>query len=80
MSTTTFPLRLPASIKDAAQALAAADGASLNQFVATAVAEKIAVMRAESYFAERKARANQSKALRILKRKGGQTPIDGDEQ
>ncbi len=54
MSTSpVFALRLPASIKQAAQQLAAEDGASLNQFVATAVAEKIAVMRAETLFGQR---------------------------
>ncbi len=37
--TPTYPLRLPASIKSEAERLAAADGTSLNQFVATAVAE-----------------------------------------
>jgi hypothetical protein len=37
--TPTYPLRLPASIKNEAERLAAAEGTSLNQFVATAVAE-----------------------------------------
>ena len=37
----TYPLRLPASIKREAERLAAADGASFNQFVASAVAEKV---------------------------------------
>ena len=80
MSTSpVFPLRLPASIKQAAQQLAAEDGASLNQFVATAVAEKIAVMRAETLFAQRAARADKAAALRVLRRAGGQPPVTGDE-
>jgi hypothetical protein len=37
-------LRLPKSIKAAAEELSKADGTSLNQFVATAVAEKMAVV------------------------------------
>ena len=42
---TTYPLRLPKSVKAAAEVLSKADGTSLNQFVATAVAEKIACCR-----------------------------------
>ena len=40
--TSTYPLRLPVSIKSEAEKLAASEGTSLNQFVATAVAEKVA--------------------------------------
>ncbi len=80
MSTSpVFALRLPASIKQAAQQLAAEDGASLNQFVATAVAEKIAVMRAETLFGQRASRADKNAALRVLRRAGGQSPAAGDE-
>ena len=54
MSTlTTYPLRLPKSIKAAAERLSKADGTSLNQFVATAVAEKIAVMETTAFFEAR---------------------------
>jgi hypothetical protein len=38
---TTFPLRLPASIKNAANLMALKDGVSLNYFITVAVAEKI---------------------------------------
>jgi predicted HicB family RNase H-like nuclease len=47
--TTIYPLRLPVSIRSEAEKLAAAEGTSLNQFVATAVAEKVAVSRTASY-------------------------------
>ena len=39
--TSTYPLRLPRSIKAAAENLARAEGISMNQFIATAVAEKL---------------------------------------
>ncbi|MQM31623.1 MAG: toxin-antitoxin system HicB family antitoxin, partial [Candidatus Accumulibacter phosphatis] len=39
-SQSTYPLRLPHSIKAEVVRRAKADGTSLNQFVATAVAEK----------------------------------------
>lgn len=41
MSKATYPLKLPASVKATAARLAREDGVSLNQWIATAVAEKI---------------------------------------
>ena len=37
----TYPLRLPTSLKAAVAAISKAEGTSINQFVATAVAEKL---------------------------------------
>ena len=56
--TSTYPLRLLVSIKAEAERLAASEGTSLNQFVATAVAEKAAALRTASCFAERQGRAD----------------------
>jgi hypothetical protein len=75
----TYPLRLPASLKAEAERLAASDGTSLNQFVATAVAEKVAAMRTASYFAERKGRADWAAFDRLMARSGGEPPRAGDE-
>jgi hypothetical protein len=44
MSRATYPLKLPISIKKAAQRLAKEDGVSLNQWIAVAVAEKVGVV------------------------------------
>ena len=77
--TSIFPLRLPVSIKAEAERLAAQDGTSLNQFVATAVAEKLAVLRTASYFAERKGRADWEAFDRLMARSGGEAPAPGDE-
>ena len=41
MSKTTYPLKLPVSIKTAAARLAKEDGVSLNQWIASAVAQKV---------------------------------------
>ena len=43
--TCTYPLRLPASLKAAVAEISKEDGTSINQFVATAVAEKVAAMK-----------------------------------
>ena len=79
-TTSTYPLRLPRSVKAAAEKMAQDEGISLNQFVATAVAEKLAVMNTADFFAERKARADLAAFKRILKRKGWEPPRSGDER
>lgn len=75
----TYPLRLPRSLKAAAEKLSKRDGTSLNQFVAVAVAEKVSAMTTADYFAERKARADMDGFDRILSRTGGEPPLPGDE-
>ena len=77
--TSTYPLRLPISIKSEAEKLAASEGTSLNQFVASAVAEKVAVLRTASYFAERRGRADWEAFDRLMDRQGGELPRAGDE-
>ncbi len=46
-------LNLPASLKGAAERYARRDGVSLNQFIATALAEKVGAQGAAEFFAER---------------------------
>ncbi len=77
--TSTYPLRLPVSIKSEAEKLAASEGTSLNQFVASAVAEKVAALRTASYFAERRGRADWEAFDRLMSRPGGEPPRAGDE-
>lgn len=77
--TSTYPLRLPVSIKAEAERLAASEGTSLNQFVASAVAEKVAALRTASYFAERQGRADWAAFDRLMARGGGEPPRPGDE-
>jgi hypothetical protein len=70
----SYPLRLPRSIKTAVEKLAAREEISMNQFIATAVAEKLAVLNTVSYFEERKSRADLVAIKKILQRKGGEDP------
>ncbi len=76
--TTTYPLRLPSSLKAAAREVSCRDGTSINQFVTTAVAEKLSAMRTADFFAERGAQADIEAARRILRRQGGQEPEEAD--
>ena len=74
----TYPLRLPRSVKAAVEKIAKAEGISLNQFVATAVAEKLSAMNTAAFFAERAGRADMAEFRRILMRDGGEAPRPGD--
>lgn len=77
--THTFPLRLPRSLKDAAEAVAREDGTSINQLVVTALAEKLWAMKTAELFAERGNRADLDAFDRIMNRKGGQEPDPEDK-
>jgi hypothetical protein len=80
MRKSNFALRLQPSLLDEARKLAEAEGVALNQLINVAVAEKLSALRTESYLAERAARGDLSKALRILRRAGaGRRPDKGDE-
>jgi hypothetical protein len=59
---------LPASIKEEAARCAEAAGLSFDQFVANAVAEKIAALDKAAYFAERRARADAEAFDRLMSR------------
>jgi uncharacterized protein (DUF1778 family) len=77
--TSNYALRLPASLKKAVEAVAREDGTTLNQFIVSAVAEKLSALKTADYFAERAARGDIDAALRILKRPGEEPPRSGDE-
>lgn len=76
----TYPLRLPKSIKAAVERIAKEEGISVNQFVATAVAEKLSALRTADYLATRAGRADLDRFRAILTRRGGAPPRDGDER
>ena len=75
----TYPLRLPRSLKEAVVRLSKEDGTSINQFVATAVAEKVSALQTARFFQDRRARADFKAFDRIMKRRGGKPPRQGDE-
>ena len=77
-SQSTYPLRLPTSVKAEVMRRANAEGISFNQFVATAVAEKLAAMNTAAFFAERRARADFEAFDRLMQREGGEPPQPDD--
>jgi hypothetical protein len=74
----TYPLRLPRSLKVEVERRAKQDGTSVNQFIATAVAEKLAAMTTAEFFAERRARADFAAFDRLMRRQGGEAPGPDD--
>jgi hypothetical protein len=70
---------LPASLKRAIEEVAREDGTTLNQFIVSAVAEKLAVLKTADYFAKRAARADFRAFDRLMRRRGGEAPQPGDE-
>jgi hypothetical protein len=77
--TQTYRLRLPRSLKDAVERISREDRTSINQFVTSAVAEKVTALRTAEYFASAKARADFAAFDKIMRRKGGEPPRAGDE-
>ena len=75
----TYPLRLPRSLKDAVVRLSKQDGTSINQFVTTAVAEKVSALETARFFRDRRARADFKAFDRIMNRRGGKPPRADDE-
>lgn len=68
MSKATYPLKLPLSIKKAAQRLAKEDGVSLNQWIAAAVAQKVGVVEtAAEFFKKRAGRATGQGLMKFLR-------------
>lgn len=59
-------LRLPDSIYEFAKELSSKDSVSLNQFIATAVAEKVSALNTESYLQERASNASKDKFMKAL--------------
>lgn len=74
----TYPLRLPTSLKAAVAEISREEGTSINQFVALAVAEKVSAMRTAEFFAAKLDEADIKAALQILRRRGGQPPNADD--
>ncbi len=64
----TISVRLPDSLHKRARSLAKEEHISINQLLATALAEKIAALDAESYIKDRAKRASREKFLAALDR------------
>jgi hypothetical protein len=80
MNEARFPLKLATSIQQDAKRLAAEDGVSLNDWIASAVAQKIGAVETAAEFFHRRAGAARAEGLHgLLKLAPERIPDAGDE-
>lgn len=72
-------LRLPNSIHRHIKEIAQKEGVSINQFILSAVAEKISAIMTEDYLHKRANRANRAELKTILDHFPHRKPLPGDE-
>ncbi|WPL18891.1 hypothetical protein Thiowin_03982 [Thiorhodovibrio winogradskyi] len=76
---TNFYLTLPNSIERHLNEMAQLDGVPIDQFISSAVAEKISAITAENYLRSRAERADPAAFQAILDRVEDRPPLPGDE-
>jgi uncharacterized protein (DUF1778 family) len=74
----TLSLRIPKSLHEQIRQLAKREGVSINQFVASAAAEKMSALLTEEYIEARAKRANLKKFQKVLKKIPDSEPEDYD--
>jgi uncharacterized protein (DUF1778 family) len=72
-------LRLPESIHRHIREIAKKEGVSINQFISSAVSEKISALLTEDYLKTRAKRAKKEDFRKILDKVPSRKPIHGDE-
>jgi hypothetical protein len=72
-------LRLPQSIHHHIREIAQKEGVSINQFISSAVSEKISALMTEDYLKKRAKRAKKEDFRKILAKVPGRKPLPGDE-
>jgi uncharacterized protein (DUF1778 family) len=74
----TLSLRIPHSLHKQIRQLAKREGVSINQFVASAAAEKMSALLTEQYIEARAKRASLIKFQKVLKKVPHAEPEDYD--
>ncbi|MBI2920138.1 MAG: toxin-antitoxin system HicB family antitoxin [Planctomycetes bacterium] len=72
-------LRLPNSIHKRLREVAMRDDVSINQFIATAVAEKLSALLTAEYLGQRSRRGRRSRYLKVLRKVHTDPPQRSDE-
>lgn len=72
-------LRLPDSIHRHIKEIAKLEGVSINQFISTAVSEKVSAILTEAYLSARAGRAREGALKSILDRVTDRPPLPEDE-
>ncbi|MBK1704517.1 hypothetical protein [Halochromatium glycolicum] len=74
-----YALRVPESLFAYARKVADEENVSMNQFFVTAIAEKVAALKTETYFGERRARGDLADLDAWLDASPDNPPEPGDE-
>ena len=74
----TIRLRLPESLHAQARLLAEQEGISINQLIATSLAEKLSALLTREYLEARAARGSRLAFDRVLKKVKDRPPVDDD--
>ena len=77
---TALTIRLPESVHARVKELAARDGVSVNQFITSAVAEKMASVMTLDYLRVEAAQGRREEFLAVLDRVPDVPPLPGDER
>jgi uncharacterized protein (DUF1778 family) len=72
-------LRLPESIHRHIKDIAKMEGVSINQFISSAVAEKVSAIMTEEYVTRRAEKADLNDMKAILNKVADRSPVAGDE-
>ncbi len=72
----TVSLRLPNFLHKEVKGIAKEEGISINQFIATALAEKMSALRTQEYLEQRAARGSSNKFNNALSKVGTNHPLD----
>jgi hypothetical protein len=75
----TMSLRLPDSLHERAREVAKREGTSINQLIATALAEKLSALDTVAYLEQRGVSGSRQDYLRALRRVQAGEPQRGDE-
>jgi len=75
----SLSLRLPDSLHEAAKLAAKKDRVSVNQLIATALAEKLSALMTEEYLEQRASRASKKKFKDIMSRVPDVEPQEYDK-
>jgi GGDEF domain-containing protein len=74
----TISIRIPDSVQRHVERLAAKDGISVDQFYASAAAEKLAALETADYIAQRAARSDREAFLRVMAKVPDAEPEEWD--
>lgn len=75
-----YALRVPESLFLYVRQVAEEEQVSMNQFFVTAIAEKVATLKTETYFRDRQARGDLAAFDTWLAASPEATPLPGDEK